>query len=154
MDYNKQANDFLFACNVLFEAKKAVPQLDPNWSKDGKHGTHYSVTLSKYAEPFKLVDKVFIVTRGKPSKEIQFNFWNSIHAKEQAEHSKSDKPKAYDVLSGLYMQVESFEDFCACLGYDEDSRTAEKIYKEVQEQNAKLESIFTPSELEKLQEIQ
>jgi len=156
MDYNKQAEDFLFSCNVSFEALKAIPQLAPNWSKDGKHGTHYSITLSKYAEPFKRTDwkeKGFIIKQGRPTKEIQFNFWNSLHAKEQSEHGKSDKPRAYDVLAGIYTQIESFEDFCSNFDYDEDSRTAERTFKEVQELNAKLETIFNEEELAKLQEI-
>lgn len=135
MDYNKQATDFLLSCNVEFKAEKAVPQLSPNWAKDGKHGTHYVITLTRH------------------EKAVQFSFWNSIHAKEEARHGKSDKPKAYDVLASLYFPTDSFNNFCDTFGYDNDSRTAEKAYNETLELNAKLESIFSNDELEKLQEI-
>lgn len=156
MDYNKQAESFLLSCNVTFKAEKAVPQLSPRWAKDGKHGTHYSITLAKYKEPFSIGENNFLVKRGIPEKRIVFSFWNSIKAKEEAEHSynKSDKPKAYDVLSSIYMPVQDFEDFCSCLGYSEDSREAEATYKEVVELNKKLEGIFTSEELARLIEIQ
>ena len=155
-DHNKQAEDFLKSCGVLFVATKAVPQLAPNWSKDGKHGTHYSIQLGKLKEK-----PSSTVTYWGDAKDnlmhcstvIEFSFWNSIQAKEDAGHGESDKPKAYEMLAGLYMPVTDFDDFCSMFGYDNDSRTAERTFKEVQELNAKIESIFTVNELEKLQEI-
>lgn len=157
MDYNKQANDFLLSCNVEFKAEKAVPQLTPNWAKDGKHGTHYIITLTRY-EKAERADRQIAGEKtiyNFPVKSIQFSFWNSIHAKEQAERSynKSDKPKAYDVLASIYFPTDTFNNFCDTFGYDNDSRTAERAYNETVELNAKIESIFSSDELEKLQEI-
>jgi len=158
MDYNKQAKDFLESCGVLFIAEKAIPQKSPRWSKDGKHGTHYSITLGKLKEK----PSATVQYWGKPednlmhcSKVIEFSFWNSLHAKEKAEHTYngSAKPRSYDVLAGVYMPVDSFDNFCSNFGYDTDSREAEATYNEVVELNKKLESIFTSEELERLQEI-
>lgn len=156
MDYNKQAEEFLVSCNTIFQAQKATPQMSPRWAKDGKHGTQYSITLKKYDKLFTDEGKEIFHDWDRPLKEIQFFFWNSIHAKKEAEirGHRNDRPKPYDVLAGLYTPCESFEDFCGNYGYSEDSREAEATYKEVVELNKKLESFFTSSELEGLQEIQ
>ena len=47
-----------------------------------------------------------------------------------------------------------FEDFCNDLGYDEDSRNAEKIYNAVKKQLKQLQNIFTSEQLEAMKEIQ
>jgi hypothetical protein len=153
-DYKGQAEAFLHETGVLFEIVKAVPQQSPRWAKDGKHGTCYSVTLAKLKEKPREGQYIGSIAynRGHIAKEIQFFFWNSIAEKQKAEERLGylDKPKAYDVLACLYMRADTFEDFCANFGYSEDSREAEKTYNEVREQNAKLESIFSPAELEAL----
>ena len=53
---------------------------------------------------------------------------------------KGAEPTAEDVLSCLASDVsdESFEDWCHELGFDEDSRKAERTYKITQRQTAKL----------------
>lgn len=147
--YNEQAETFLKECGVLYEARKAVPQLSPDWAQDGKHGIHWSITLAKLATP--LIDEM----RGHIETKCTFSFWDSIANKEKAEHSAigSRKPRAYDVLASLYTPVESFEDFCAEFGYSEDSRTAERIYNEILALNKKLAKVFTPEQLEAMQEI-
>lgn len=155
MDYNKQATDFLESSVVEFLAVRAVPQMSPRWAKDGRHGTNWSITLRKYTERHEGDWKSFVSYTGL-KKEIQFFFWSSIKSKEDAIHSHTGekKPKAYDVLAGLYMRTEDFDDFCSSFGYSTDSREAEATFKEVQELNKKLESIFTEQELEALNEIQ
>lgn len=159
MDYNKQAKDFLESCGVLFIAEKAIPQKSPRWSKDGKHGTHYSITLGKLKEKPSATVSYWGDAKDNLihcSTVIEFSFWNSLEAKRKVDYheSKSDKPREYDVLAGIYTPVDSFEDFCSNFGYDTDSREAEATYHEVVELNKKLESIFTSEELEQLQEIQ
>lgn len=151
MDYEKQAEDFLKSCGVVFCAKKAFPQVAPRWAKDWKHGTQYSILLAKIENGNFLS---YEELENRAEKSIQFFFWNSIHKKEEATHGKSDKHNAYDVLSGVYYPVSSFEEFCSSFGYSEDSREAYQTYQEVVELNRKIESIFTAEELEKLQEIQ
>jgi hypothetical protein len=64
-------------------------------------------------------------------------------------------PDCYDVLACLTKyDPGTFEDFCGDFGYDEDSRTAEKTYKAVKNEFLNLERLFTPAQMEKLQEIQ
>lgn len=163
IDYEKQATDFLRSCGVsgvqMF-AEKAVPQVAPRWAKDGKHGVQWSITLARMRG--KMRSDQFIAGLKEMhyfiDKSVQFFFWDSVANKERDEkrgHTISyKKPTAYSVLSGLYNPCDSFEDFCANYGYSEDSREAEKTYNEVLELNRKLESLFLPEELSRLQEIQ
>jgi len=63
-------------------------------------------------------------------------------------------PKAYDILACLHpMSADSFEDFCAEFGYDEDSQTAERIYQACLAQDNAMRKMFTHAELEALNEI-
>jgi hypothetical protein len=64
-------------------------------------------------------------------------------------------PTAYDVITCLQKyDVGTFENFCGDFGYDEDSRTAERTYKAVVEEYEALSNMYTPEELEEMQEIQ
>ncbi len=64
------------------------------------------------------------------------------------------KPNAYDVLTCLHpMSEDNFADWCSSLGYDDDSISAERIYKACVEQDRNMRRLFTHDELEALQEI-
>lgn len=64
-------------------------------------------------------------------------------------------PNEYDVLACLEKyDVGTFEDFCSEFGYDEDSRTAERIYIAVIKEYKDLTRIFTEEQMEELSEIQ
>lgn len=64
-------------------------------------------------------------------------------------------PSAYSVLACITKyDPGTFEQFCGDYGYDTDSRKAEKTYKAVVEEWQNIRTLFTPEELEKLQEIQ
>ncbi len=81
------------------------------------------------------------------SKRFSIKFGQSIN-------NAGQHPTPYDVLACLQKyDVGSFADFCGEFGYDTDSRKAEKIYKAVCKEFAKVEAFFTPSEIEQLQEI-
>ena len=155
MDYEKQAQEFLRTANATLVVEIAVPQLSPRWAKDGKYGIQYSVTLAKMKTDY--TPNKYETTKEAQArfaeKTVQFFFWDSIANKEKANHGISAKPKAYDILAGLYNQTDSFQDFCSNYGYSEDSREAYATYEEVKALNAKIESIFTPEQLEALQEI-
>lgn len=74
---------------------------------------------------------------------------------ELAKKQKEARPTCYDVLACLTTyDPGTFEDFCAEYGYDEDSRAAERIYIAVQKEFANLKRIFTPEQIEAMQEIQ
>lgn len=160
-DYKGQGETFIKESGVMFEIVKAIPQISPNWAKDGKHGTCYSVTIARpkitattsAVTKFDSIDNVD--RRGWIEKKIQFFFWNSIAEKEAGQNSAigERKPTAYSILAGLYTQVDTFENFCSDFGYSPDSRTAERTYNEIRELNSKLESVFTVEQLEAIAEI-
>ena len=73
---------------------------------------------------------------------------------ELAAKQKDVVPSVYDVLACLTKcDPGTFEDFCSDYGYDEDSRTAERIYFAVQKEYAQLARLFTPDEMDELTEI-
>lgn len=165
-NYTQQAESFLRDAGVVLVIEKAVPQVAPNWAQDGKHGTCWAVTMVKLKHPLREYFATVPTTRitrdhlrGNIEKERTFLFWSSIQSKEDARYSLhgEKKPTAYDILAGVSIQAGgqgSFEDFCANFGFYTDSRKAESTYKECLELHEKLRAIFTPSELEKLAEIQ
>ena len=64
-------------------------------------------------------------------------------------------PTAYDVLACLTKyDPGTFANFCSEFGYDTDSKKAEKVYFAVQEEWAGVRKLFTPEQMEQLQEIQ
>lgn len=67
-------------------------------------------------------------------------------------------PELTDVLYSLMMDSDalnysSFEDWAENLGYDKDSRTAEKIYKSCLEIALKMRAMLGPDTLERLREV-
>lgn len=91
---------------------------------------------------------IFKVTLLKDGKQYTFNFGQSIA-------EDVNEPTMYDVLSCLQKyEVDSFENFCGDFGYDNDSRTAERIYKAVYKEYENMERLFTEEEIELLQNIQ
>lgn len=74
--------------------------------------------------------------------------------KELAAKKKAAVPSVYDVLACLSKcDPGTFEDFCSDYGYDEDSRTAERVYFAVQKEYTQLARLFTPEQMEELAEI-
>lgn len=60
-------------------------------------------------------------------------------------------PSEETILNCLtWYDPESFSDFCTNLGYDEDSRTAYRIYKAVCREFNGLARLFTPDERERI----
>ena len=81
-------------------------------------------------------------------KSYTFDFWQSINENDK-------QPTLYDVLTCLEKYgYEDFEDFCSNLGYDSDSRTAEKTFKAVQREYNAICRLFTSEQIEELREIQ
>lgn len=75
--------------------------------------------------------------------------------KELAKMQKEARPDCYDVLACLTKyDPGTFANFCAEYGYDEDSRTAERVYIATQNEFANLKRIFDPEQLEAMQEIE
>jgi hypothetical protein len=69
---------------------------------------------------------------------------------------KKKVPSAYDVLSCLTKyNLESFDNFCAEYGYDEDSIKSLETYKKVQEEYDNLDRLYGDSdEFDMLREVE
>jgi hypothetical protein len=126
-DYKAQANKF---------AQKNGVKLsfigDPEYKKHFADDKQY-----RYVFKCKL-------TRGR--KSYTFDFGQSINVGAEA-------PNMYDILACIQKyDCGDFENFCSEFGYDEDSRTAERIYFAVCKEFAAVERLFSDV-LEELQEI-
>lgn len=102
----------------------------------------------KYFPDDKEERSIYIIILTTPKGKYDFKFGQSIS-------NAAMIPTEYDVLSCLtkYNPGE-FEDFCSEYGYEEDSRAAEKIYKSVKDEYKNITRIFTPEQIEQMQEIQ
>lgn len=180
--YTKQGEDFLRDTNTTLEIVECVPQKSPFWVKENeRYGINYSVTLKNARHSYtfdfwgsiadrEILEKAHKVNQLQSTYTPLFFFVSDYLKKETGQPlsrldlmthkgmtrvSNTIKPTAYDILACLDTYGgDSFEDFCANYGYDEDSRTAEKTYHAVQEQQNNLRKLFTHDELEKLNEIQ
>lgn len=161
-DYKKEAEDFLKKANATITITKSKNQSAPLWvKKDEKHGYKYDITIERNG------------------RQYAFNFWNSIHDREQEENAlnliqgainpleakkyalkliddykKGEfEPSAYDILASLTKNDPgTFADFCSEFGYNEDSRTAEKTFLAVIDEYKNVERLFFDV-MEELQEI-
>lgn len=128
-EYDNQAAAFLKKWGIKFTATRAESNACPMFC-DGKHihGDQYRVTLSRNG------------------KRITFSFWNSLN--DSREGKELD---AYSVLSCCSSDLncpETFEDFCAEYGYDQDSRKAETTFKACLKQSERLHRLFDGEEIE------
>lgn len=128
-DYEKQACDFLhknqITIAIVLSGTKEAP-----WQPAGHH---------------------YVVTLQRTGKRLSFDFWGS-----SADKCKGVDPTAYDVLACISSDVhcpETFADFCADYGYDEDSRKAEQTFRKCSAFAKRLRAFFTEEEQEQLSEI-
>lgn len=130
-EYLQQAEDFLKSANAKMQINFVGLAINRDW-KEKETRPLYNVTITT------------------PRGFYSFDFWDSIYNKE---HKK--QPNVYDVLACLTKyDPGTFSDFCSDFGYDEDSRTAERIYFAVQEEYDNLCRIFTAGQMEELSNIQ
>ena len=126
-DYNKQATDFLTATGTTFKAE--FKDHDFYFPDDKEQRDIYRITLKNKLHTYR------------------FNFGQSIS-------NTGIAPRPYDVLSCLTKyEVGTFENFCGDYGYDVDSRKAYKTYKAVMKEWKNVELLFSPEQIELLQEI-
>jgi hypothetical protein len=93
------------------------------------------------------------VTIARGAEAVRINFHcGTGHAKDGV----PTPPKLQDVIYSLIMDWqggrETFKDFCACFGYDEDSRKAYKIWEACKANGEKLARLFSPDEIAELEE--
>ncbi len=128
-DYQKQANDFLTATGTKFTA--TFKTNDFYFPGDKQTRDIYSIVLKNDRHRYR------------------FNFGQSI-----TNSNKNIAPTPYDVLACITKyDCGNFENFCNEFGYDIDSRSAYKSYKAVMKEWKNVELLFTPDQLEILQEI-
>ena len=127
-EYETQAENFLKETKTTFKAK--FLKNDFYFPDDKEARDIYKITLKK------------------EGKSYSFKFGQSIA-------EKGEIPTAYTVLSGLTKyEPDTFENFCSDFGYDTDSRKAEKTYKAVLKEWENINRLYTPGQIEKMQEIQ
>ena len=140
--HDTQAEQFLTSNGIKFRATLSDSKT-PAWSDNGKHGHHYRITLYSVCAP----------DRGNhDTRRIVFDFWGSI--KDAEKGIKTVSP--YSVLaciSGDAYTPETFADFCAEYGYEEDSIKALQTFRRCSAFAKRLRAFFTEAELEQLQEI-
>ena len=127
MDYQKQAIDFLKATNTTFTSSYKTHDFYFDGDKDKRD--------------------IYICVLKNASHRFRFRFGQSIN-------NTGTHPTAYDVIASLTKyEVYDFETFCGDYGYDIDSRKAYKTYKAVLKEWKNVERLFTPEQIEQLQEI-
>lgn len=86
-------------------------------------------------------------------KSFSFDFWGSI-ANPEIANDQENVFAFYCALSDGLSAKESFKEFCGNFGYDEDSRTAERVYKACEKSLAKVERVFDCDLYDLINEIQ
>lgn len=84
------------------------------------------------------------VTNTETKKRTWFNFYGSAHDCELNKIELNDRELLFCfrcLIDDAILGIDSYEDFCSNLGYDEDSRRAERIYKQCEKQVKKNENI-------------
>jgi hypothetical protein len=176
-EYIKQATDFLTKTNTTLVVEYL--RHGKHFEDDKENRDIYECTLKRgdrqYMFEFgqSLNGSGFFYMRGKRRTEIDRKYLLAEYKKNLMHHigiesardfnpsNKSDyihypkEPNAYDIFACMQKyDIGTFEDFCTEFGYDTDSKKAEKIYKAVEHEYIKLCSLFSPEEMEELQEIQ
>lgn len=166
-DYIKQATDFLQKAHAEMKIEYVGITVNREWKEKEKRCL-YKVTLTspRGSMAFDFWDSIRNAEIKTMTLEAYAEKWYraSFSVLTQAEKTKANKelaakkkaavPSVYDVLSCLTKyDPGTFEDFCSDYGYDEDSRTAERIYFAVQKEYTQLTRIFTPEQMEELAEI-
>ena len=100
----------------------------------------------------KLFHNVYKVTVGLNGKQTSFNFWDSAHNTNMGIEPTKESILDTIVSDYNYTDYAQFDDFCADMGYDTDSRKAEKIWKNCLKQSKKLQKVFSQDDIRELQE--
>lgn len=165
--YTKQATEFLKKANATIKIEFIGLAINREW-KENTPRNLYNITLSSPAGAmtFDFWDSIYnteirqmnLEAYAEKRYNCRFDFLNysdKVKAqKELKEKKAAAQPTAYDVLACMTKyDPGTFENFCSDFGYDEDSRTAEKIYFAVQKEYSQLTKIFTPEQLKEMQEI-
>ena len=167
-EYVKQANDFLTKANATCKIEFGGVSRNENWKEKEKRNWYdVTITTPKGTMNFVFWDSIhnteisMMTLEQYVEKKLRrrledMSYADKKKAEVQLQKLKDEaKPNAYDVLACFQKyDVGTFEDFCSEFGYDEDSRTAERIYIAVIKEYKDLTRIFTEEQMEELCEIQ
>ena len=150
-EYIKQATDFLQKTHAKMKIEYVGLAVNKEWKEKEKRCL-YEITLTS-PRGFMTFDFWDSIQNTK-IRTMPFDAYNVQANKELAAKKKAAVPSVYDVLACLQKyDPGTFEDFCSDCGYDEDSRTAERIYFAAQKEYTQLARLFTPEQMEELAEI-
>jgi hypothetical protein len=167
--YNKQAEQFLKETGVKMEI--VYKEFGKHFPDDKQSRDIYTITLSRGSRKFVFDFGQSIANSTRYEDKITGNVFSpsgeSIKGKLKVVHNHKDffnsfcknlvgtPPSSYDVLTCLTKyDPGTFEDFCSDFGYDQDSRTAERIYKAVVCEYQRVCMLWDEAEIENLREIQ
>ena len=166
-EYAKQANEFLKKANATIKIEFVGLAINKEWKEKDKRNL-YEITLTTPGGSMVFdfwdsirnteIKEMTIETYAEKSYKRRFDclsYSEKVKAqKELKEKKAAAQPTAYDILACITKyDPGTFAEFCSEFGYDEDSRTAERIYFAVQKEYSQLARIFTPEQLEEMQEI-
>lgn len=150
-EYIKQATDFLQKTYSKMKIEYVGLAVNKEWKEKEKRCL-YEITLTspRGSMTFDFWDSI----RNTRIRTMPFDAYNVQANKELAAKKKAAVPSVYDVLACLQKcDPGTFENFCSDYGYDEDSRTAMRVYLAVQNEYTQLTRLFTPEQMEELAEI-
>ena len=166
-EYTKQAQDFMQKANATMTINFVGLAVNKEWKED-KPRNLYNITLTspKGSMSFDFWDSLhnteitrmtldeYAIKRYRCKADALRYSERVAASRELKAQKEAAKPTVYDVLACMTKyDPGTFEDFCADFGYDEDSRTAERIYFAVQKEYSQLSRLFTVEQMEELQEI-
>lgn len=150
-EYIKQATEFLQKTYAKMKIEYVGLAVNKEWKEKQKRCL-YKITLTspRGSMIFNFWDSI----RNTEIRTMPFDAYNVQANKELAAKKKAAVPSVYDVLACLQKcDPGTFENFCSDYGYDEDSRTALRVYLAVQNEYTQLARLFTPEQMEELAEI-
>lgn len=167
--YEQAANDFLIRHEIEFKIE-FVRYGSMNWDKKGEKRDIYKAVFSRKDSRHYFVVPEYgqsIVNSGEwliddKNPELQNVFGKKEDALRYARSTRSKViknpnkkiPSAYCILTAIIKSDPgSFENFCDEFGYNNDSISAMKTWQAVSEEWNNVESFFSRTEIEELQEI-
>ena len=166
-DYTKQANDFLQKAGASMTIDYQGLCVNKDW-RESKPRNLYRVTLKTprgimtfdfwdslhNTELYQMTFEQYAIKKYRRMVQ-SFTYSEGVKIKKEYLLTKEEaRPTSYDVLACLTKyDVGTFEDFCAEFGFNEDSRSAERIYIAVIREYKELTRIFTAEQMDELREI-
>ena len=168
-EYLKRAKDFLNKANAKCEIVYGGISRNENWKEKEKRNWYdVTITTPRGKMSYTFWDSIhnteistmtfeeYAKKKLKYKRVEDMSYGEKVKVKNDLARLKAKAvPNEYDVLACLEKyDVGTFEDFCSEFGYDEDSRTAERIYIAVIKEYKDLTRISTEKQMEELSEIQ